>query len=93
MKTAITGHNISLIGQSMDKTIIVTKPDISMEGLGKADLLDNSGTNLYLQDLTLQNALDYYAAGSAGRAAVGHLLQFEQQAAGLLGELRHPRYR
>ena len=70
VKTAITGHNISLIGQSMDKTIIVTKPDVSVEGLDKADLLDNSGTNLYLQDLTLQNALDYYAAGSAGRAAV-----------------------
>ncbi|MBO4464990.1 MAG: InlB B-repeat-containing protein [Prevotella sp.] len=70
VKTAITGHNISLIGQSMDNTIIVTKPDKSIEGLGKADLLDISGTNLYLQDLTLQNALDYYNAGSAGRAAV-----------------------
>ena len=70
VKTAITGHNISLIGQSMDKTIIVTKPDKSIEGLGKADLFDISGTNLYMQDLTLQNALDYYAAGSAGRAAV-----------------------
>ena len=70
VKTAITGHNISIVGQSMDKTIIVTKPDISVEGLGKADLFDNSGTNLYLQDLTLQNALDYYAAASAGRAAV-----------------------
>ena len=70
VKTAITGHNISIVGQSMDKTIIVTKPDVSVEGLGKADLLDNSGSNLYLQDLTLQNALDYYAAGSAGRAAV-----------------------
>ena len=70
VKTAITGHNISLIGQSMDNTIIVTKPDKSIEGLGKADLLDVSGTNLYMQDLTLQNALDYYSAGSAGRAAV-----------------------
>ncbi len=70
VKTSITGHNISIVGQSMDKTIIVTKPDVSVEGLGKADLLDNSGSNLYLQDLTLQNALDYYAAGSAGRAAV-----------------------
>ena len=70
VKTAITGHNISLIGQSMDNTIIVTTPDKSIEGLGKADLLDVSGTNLYMQDLTLQNALDYYNAGSAGRAAV-----------------------
>ena len=70
VKTAITGHNISLIGESMDKTIIVTKPDKSIEGLGKADLFDVSGTNLYMQDLTLKNALDYYNAGSAGRAAV-----------------------
>ena len=70
VKTAITGHNISIIGQSMDKTIIVTKPDKSIEGLGKADMFDASGTNLYMQDLTLQNALDYYNAGSAGRAAV-----------------------
>ena len=69
VKTAISGHNISLIGQSMDKTIIVTTPDKSVEGLGKADLLDVSGTNLYMQDLTLKNALDYYNAGSAGRAA------------------------
>ena len=70
VKTAITGHNISIIGESMDKTIIVTKPDKSIEGLGKADLFDVSGTNLYMQDLTLKNALDYYNAGSAGRAAV-----------------------
>ena len=70
VKTAITGHNISIIGESMDETIIVNKPDKSIEGLGKADLFDVSGTNLYMQDLTLQNALDYYNAGSAGRAAV-----------------------
>ena len=68
--TAFSGHNISLIGQSMDNTIIITTPDKDMEGLGKADLLYNSGSNLYLQDLTLKNALDYYNAGSAGRAAV-----------------------
>ena len=70
VKTLISGHNISIIGQSMDKTIIVTAPDKSIEGLGKADMLQSSGSNLYLQDLTLQNALDYYQAGSAGRAAV-----------------------
>ena len=70
VKTAISGHNISLIGESMDSTIIVTTPDKSIEGLGKADLFQISGTNLYMQDLTLKNALDYYNAGSAGRAAV-----------------------
>ncbi|MGX8696407.1 MAG: hypothetical protein ACSW8D_08485, partial [Prevotella sp.] len=70
VKTAISGHNISIIGQSMDNTIIVTKPDKSIEGLGSADMLQNSGSDLYMQDLTLKNALDYYNAGSAGRAAV-----------------------
>ena len=74
VKTAISGHNISIIGQSMDGTIIMTKPDKSVEGLGSADMLHNSGTNLYLQDLTLKNALDYYGALSGGqvggRAAV-----------------------
>ena len=70
VKTTISGHNISIIGESMDNTIIVTTPDKSIEGLGKADMFDISGTNLYMQDLTLKNALDYYSAGSAGRAAV-----------------------
>ena len=70
VKTAISGHNISIIGQSADGTIITTKPDKSIEGLGSADMLQASSTNLYLQDLTLKNALDYYNAGSAGRAAV-----------------------
>ena len=70
VKTAISGHNISIIGESMYGTNIVTTPDKSIEGLGKADMFQISGTNTYLQDLTLQNALDYYAAGSAGRAPV-----------------------
>ena len=70
VKTAISGHNISLIGESMEGTVIVTTPDKSIEGLGSADMFQNSGTNLYMQDLTLKNALDYYSAGSAGRAAV-----------------------
>ena len=70
VKTALTGNNISIIGQSMEKTIIVNRPSVAVEGLGTADLLHNTGSNLYLQDLTLRNALDYYHAGSAGRAAV-----------------------
>ena len=70
VKTSISGHNISIIGQSMDNTIIVTAPDKSIEGLGSADMFQSSGSNLYMQDLTLKNALDYYNAGSAGRAAV-----------------------
>lgn len=70
VKTTISGTNVSLIGQSLEKTIIVTAPPVSMEGLDKADLLKNSGTGLYIQDITLQNALSY--GGSDGRAASLH---------------------
>lgn len=70
VKTAITGYNISIIGQSKDSTIIVTKPDVSLEGLGSTDMLTNNSKNLYLQDLTLKNALDYYNAGQSGSATV-----------------------
>ena len=66
--TKITGHNIAMIGQSMTGTIIQNKPDIKKEGISKTAIFQNRGTNLYLQDLTLKNALDYYAAGAAGRA-------------------------
>lgn len=66
--TAITGHNISIIGDGMDKTIIKNSPAVSQEGISTTATLLNRGQNTYLQDLTLQNALDYYNAGSAGRA-------------------------
>ena len=66
--TAISGHNISIIGQSMEGTIIRNAPDVSIEGIGTTATLISSGQNLYMQDLTLKNDLDYYSAGSAGRA-------------------------
>jgi len=67
VKTAVSGNNVSIIGESKEGTII--KTTAQNEGLGIADLLQNSSTGLYIQDVTLQNALDYYASGSAGRAA------------------------
>mgnify|MGYP002525682791 FL=1 len=72
VETTISGHNISIIGQSADNTIIVNETDYSLEGLGTADLLlnDKASSNLYLQDLTLKNDLDYYSANSQGAAAV-----------------------
>ena len=66
--TQISGNNISIIGESMDKTIIVNKPAIENEGIGTTATLLNTGNNLYMQDITLQNALEYYKSGSAGRA-------------------------
>lgn len=69
VETTISGHNISIIGESPDSTIIVTAPNYDNEGLGTADLLKNTSTNLYLQDLTLKNAFEYYESDSQGAAA------------------------
>ena len=66
--TQISGNNISIIGESMDNTVIVNKPEIENEGIGTTATLLNLSNNLYLQDLTLKDALDYYKTGSAGRA-------------------------
>ena len=65
--TAISGHNISIIGQSKEGTIIKNAPDKSIEGISTTATLLNSGQNLYMQDLTLQNALDYYGAQAGGQ--------------------------
>lgn len=67
--TNIYGHNISLIGQSMEGTIIRNAPHKSTEGIATTATLMNTGTNIYLQDLTIQNALDYY--GALGDGLVG----------------------
>ncbi len=66
--TTIGVNNLSIIGESMEGTIIKTKA--LEEKLGVADLFYNTSTGLYMQDLTLQNDFDYYNSGSAGRAAV-----------------------
>ncbi|MGM9697508.1 MAG: pectinesterase family protein [Prevotella sp.] len=64
--TKVSGNNISIIGESMEGTIIKNAPDV--EGIGTTATLLVTGQNTYFQDLTLQNALDYYSAGNAGRA-------------------------
>ncbi len=66
--TPVYADNVSIIGQSMDGTIIKNAPDVKNEGISVTATLLVSGKGTYLQDLTLQNALDYYASGSAGRA-------------------------
>ena len=70
VKTAFPVDNLSIIGQSMENTIIVTAPDFSIEGLGSADMFNNDKQNIYFQDISLKNALDYYSSKGAGRAAV-----------------------
>ena len=66
--TTISGHNVALVGESMEGTVIVNAPKLENEGIGKTATLLNRGWNTYVQDLTLKNALDYYHAGPAGRA-------------------------
>jgi hypothetical protein len=68
VKTVISGKNVSLIGQSAENTIITTRP--TQEGLGTADLLNNTGEGLYMQDITLKN--DFAYGGNDGRAASFH---------------------
>ncbi|MBR3408390.1 MAG: hypothetical protein IKG86_06080 [Paludibacteraceae bacterium] len=60
--TTISKNNISLIGQSMDGVIIRNAPDYRTESIDKtATIKINDGVSgTYLQDLTIQNALDYY---------------------------------
>ena len=66
--TQIWGHNIALIGESMEGTIIRNAPSVENEGISKTATLLNRGWNNYVQDLTLKNDLDYYRSGPAGRA-------------------------
>ena len=66
--TGISGHNISFIGQSMAGTIIKNAPAKENEGIGTTATLYNTGNDNYFQDLTIQNALDYYGAQAAGLA-------------------------
>ena len=69
--TAIEANNISIIGESMEGTIIRNAPDYRLESIAKTATLrianDVEGT--YLQNLTLENALDYYKNNN-GRAVV-----------------------
>ena len=66
--TRISGHNIALIGESMTGTVIQNKPDIKVESISKTAVFQNRGTGNYFQDMTLKNALDYYATNEDGRA-------------------------
>ena len=70
VQTTISRHNVSIIGESMYNTFVVTTPGLELEGLGSAEMFVNTSSNFYLQDLTLENKFDYYSSGSEGRAPV-----------------------
>ena len=60
--TTISKNNIAIIGQSMEGTIIKNAPDAKTESIDKTATIkiNKNVENTYLQDLTIQNALDYY---------------------------------
>ena len=71
--TQISKSNVSIIGQSMEGTIIRNKPDFHNEGIGTTATFFIPGgvSGTYFQDLTIQNDMDYFAALAAlnnGRA-------------------------
>lgn len=65
--TNLTASNVSIIGESMEGTVIYNEPTNVIEGLGKATTIciQNNVTNTYMQDLTLTHTL-----GDNGRVAV-----------------------
>ncbi len=65
--TQVSAGNVSLIGQSMEGVVIRNAPDAATESINNTATLLLTGNNIYLQDLTIQNALDYYKANN-GRA-------------------------
>ena len=67
--TTINKNNIAIIGQSMNGTIIKNAPDASKESIDKTATIkiNKNVSGTYLQDLTIQNALDYYLSDN-GRA-------------------------
>lgn len=71
--TTITANNVAIIGESMTGTIIKNEPPVEMESIDKTSTLkvNKNVQNFYLQDLTLQNALDYYVNNN-GRAVCLH---------------------
>lgn len=55
--TQVSGHNISIIGESMEGVVIKNSP--VKEGIGITATLLNTGTNNYFQDLTLNCIAPY----------------------------------
>ena len=60
--TTISKNNIAIIGQSMEGVIIKNAPDYRKESIDQTATLkiNKNVSGTYLQDLTIQNALDYY---------------------------------
>ncbi|MCF0208977.1 MAG: hypothetical protein HUK07_05960, partial [Bacteroidaceae bacterium] len=66
--TNVSGKKIAIVGQSMEKTIIKNAPPKEQEGISSTATLVNTASELYLQDLTLRNAMTFTGATGRGVA-------------------------
>lgn len=64
--TGVSGKNISIIGESMEGTVIQNAPAKENEGISVTATLLNTSSDLYIQDLTIKNAMEF--DGGTGRA-------------------------
>lgn len=69
-QTFINLPNISFIGQSADGVILFNNPSSEHEGIGTTPTINfqNNATNIYMQDITLLNKMDYRTGTFLGRA-------------------------
>ncbi|MGN0236279.1 MAG: pectinesterase family protein [Paludibacteraceae bacterium] len=65
--TTISASHVVVKGESMEGTIIKNAPDVKMESINNTATILNTGSDNTFENLTLQNALDYYKADN-GRA-------------------------
>ena len=63
--TGVSGSNISIIGESMEGTVIQNAPPKENEGIAVTATLLNTSSDLYIQDVTIKNAMSF--DGSTGR--------------------------
>ncbi|MEZ4906460.1 MAG: pectinesterase family protein [Saprospiraceae bacterium] len=62
--------NVSFIGQNMDSVVLYNEPVATDEGIGTTPTLNftTDADNIYMQDLTLLNKMDFRTGSFTGRA-------------------------
>lgn len=66
--TSLTAPKVSIIGQSVEGTIIYNLPPVEGIGVTATICIESAATDCYMQDLTIQNRYPYDADKNAGRA-------------------------
>lgn len=73
-KTIIGIPNVSYIGQSADGVVLFNEPLAANEGIATTPTINftSSSTNVYMQDMTVLNKMDYRKGSFTGRAVAIH---------------------